>query len=167
MHQLLFMRAFTFLSFGLPSRYSRPFYFQHLCERKQEVEMTRAKNVLQYLARDERLGRFGFFFSSQATARIQGRREEHPRGHSTPAQYTLARTELWCLLHLLSAPCIGEAQAQGEGGGGAARLVGVDVALITVQVEIVRAIDCASKCYQSHLSTFFFFFCLSLAKIQQ
>lgn len=41
--------------------------------------------------------------------------------------------------------------------GGVARL-GVDVALITVQVEIVRAIDCASKCYASHLSTFFFFF---------
>lgn len=42
-------------------------------------------------------------------------------------------------------------------GVGVARL-GVDVALITVQVEIVRAIDCASKCYASHLSTFFFFF---------
>lgn len=48
-----------------------------------------------------------------------------------------------------------------EGGAGlevgVARM-GVDVALITVQVEIVRAIDCASKCYTSHLSTFFFFF---------
>lgn len=36
--------------------------------------------------------------------------------------------------------------------------LGVDVALITVQVEIVRGIDCASKCYTSHLSIFFFFF---------
>lgn len=36
---------------------------------------------------------------------------------------------------------------------GVARL-GLDVALITVQVEIVRAIDCASKCYTSHLSFF-------------
>lgn len=34
--------------------------------------------------------------------------------------------------------------------------LGVDVALITVQVEIVRGIDCASKCYTSHLSIFFF-----------
>lgn len=34
--------------------------------------------------------------------------------------------------------------------------LGVDVALITVQVEIVRGIDCASKCYTSHLSFFFF-----------
>lgn len=33
--------------------------------------------------------------------------------------------------------------------------LGVGIALITVQVEIVRAIDCASKCYTSHLSTFF------------
>lgn len=38
-------------------------------------------------------------------------------------------------------------------GVGVARL-GLDVALITVQVEIVRAIDCASKCYTSHLSFF-------------
>lgn len=46
-----------------------------------------------------------------------------------------------------------------EGGAGLGVEVGrlgVDVALITVQVEIVRAIDCASKCYTSHLSTFFF-----------
>lgn len=46
--------------------------------------------------------------------------------------------------------------------------MGVDVALITVQVEIVRAIDFASKCYTSHLSTFFFFFlhktCVSFEK---
>lgn len=49
-------------------------------------------------------------------------------------------------------------------GVGVARL-GVDVALITVQVEIVRAIDCASKCYTSHLSTFsLFFLLLSLKK---
>lgn len=40
---------------------------------------------------------------------------------------------------------------------GVARL-GVDIALITVQVEIVRAIDCASKCYTSHLSVVFLFF---------
>lgn len=33
--------------------------------------------------------------------------------------------------------------------------MGVDVALITVQVEIVTGIDCASKCYTSHLSFFF------------
>lgn len=39
-------------------------------------------------------------------------------------------------------------------GVGVARL-GLDVTLITVQVEIVRAIDCASKCYTSHLSFFF------------
>lgn len=39
--------------------------------------------------------------------------------------------------------------------GEAARL-GVDVALITVQVEIVSAIDCASKCYTSHLSNLLF-----------
>ena len=44
-------------------------------------------------------------------------------------------------------------------GVGVARL-GVDVALITVQVEIVRVIDCASKCYTSHLSISFFFFFL-------
>lgn len=39
---------------------------------------------------------------------------------------------------------------------GEAAKLGVDVALITVQVEIVRAIDCASKCYTSHLSNLFF-----------
>lgn len=48
-------------------------------------------------------------------------------------------------------------------GGGPARL-GVDVALITVQVEIVRAIDCASKCYASHLSTFLFSFFFSRSR---
>lgn len=42
-------------------------------------------------------------------------------------------------------------------GVGVSRL-GVDVALITVQVEIVSGIDCASKCYTSHLSIFSFFF---------
>lgn len=35
--------------------------------------------------------------------------------------------------------------------------LGVDVALITFQVEIVGAIDCASKCYTSHLSNFFLY----------
>lgn len=35
--------------------------------------------------------------------------------------------------------------------------MGVDVALITVQVEIVTGIDCASKCYTSYLSFFFLY----------
>ena len=53
---------------------------------------------------------------------------------------------------------------EGGVGLGVARL-GVDVALITVQVEIVRAIDCASKCYTSHLSIFFPLPCTDLCVI--
>lgn len=36
--------------------------------------------------------------------------------------------------------------------------MGADVALITVQVEIVTGIDCASKCYTSHSSFYPFIF---------
>lgn len=82
----------------------------------------------------------------------------------------MARQKLWHikhthtdftgLLHLLSAR---HAEGGVELGVGVARL-GVDVALITVQVEIVRAIDCASKCYTSHLSTFSLFFLLLALK---
>lgn len=47
----------------------------------------------------------------------------------------------------------------GGGRGDVVRLLdmGADVALITVQVEIVTGIDCASKCYTSHLSFFFLY----------
>lgn len=66
----------------------------------------------------------------------------------------LARTEQQQQRILLHLPA-----ARQAGRGDVVRLVdmGVDVALITVQVEIVTGIDCASKCYTSHLSFFFFF----------
>lgn len=58
------------------------------------------------------------------------------------------------LLHMLSGR-----RWRPRGGGGVGEMldVGVDVALITVQVETVTGIDCASKCCASHLSFFFFF----------
>lgn len=69
-----------------------------------------------------------------------------PREHAERRQQSI-------LLHLPTA------RQAGGGRGDVVRLVdmGVDVALITVQVEIVTGIDCASKCYTTHLSFFFLY----------
>lgn len=52
------------------------------------------------------------------------------------------------------------ASRQGGGRVDVVRMLdmGADVALITVQVEIVTGIDCASKCYTSHSSFYPFIF---------